>query len=54
MTSAIKDFGRPEEHQTTKLIFYAVVSALIAPCMVGIGLSKKLSRWPKAEAPFKL
>ena len=54
MTSAIKGFGPSEQNQGPKLIVYAVACALIVPCMVGIGLSQKLSRWPKEEASFKL
>ncbi len=52
MTSAIKGFGPSEKKQASNLIFYIVICALIAPCMVGVGLSQKLSRWPEGGLPF--
>ena len=54
MTSAIKGFGPSEKNQTPELIFYVVISSFVVPCMVGVGLSQKLSRWPKGGVPFLL
>ena len=54
MPSAIKGFGPAEKNQAPNLIFYAAICALIVPCMVGIGLSQKLSRWPNGGVPFFL
>ena len=54
MSSAIKGFGPSETNEASKLIIYTLICALAAPCMAGIGLSQKLSRWPEREAPFKL
>jgi len=54
MPSALQGFERSETTETPKLLLYSVVCGLAAPCMVGIALSQKLSRWPEAEAPFKL
>ena len=54
MTNGVEEFCSSDIEEAKKLVLYVVIGSLIVPCMVGIGLSQELSRWPVGEATFKI
>jgi len=53
MASAVKGFAPSQTDRLPKLLVYAAICSVIAPCMLGIALSQKLHQWPRHAAMFQ-
>jgi hypothetical protein len=56
MTSAIKGFHHEPKavNLTPQHLISMAICSMIAPCLIGIGISQKLNQWPLNTAVFKI
>ena len=56
MSTALHGFDNSniKQAKASRLLFSALICAVVAPCLVGMALSWKLNRWTVGESSFRL
>ena len=56
MSTALHGFdgSNIKQARSSRLLFSALICAVITPCLVGLALSWKLNRWTVGESSFRL